>query len=57
MTHHLWAGHIAQVVECLLSVHEALSLISSVILGMIYAYNPTASELERGRSEVQSHLW
>lgn len=57
MTHHLWAGHIAQVVEYLLRVHEALSLISSIILGMIYVYNPTASELERGRSEVQSHLW
>lgn len=51
MTHHLWAGHIAQVVECLPSLHEALGLTSSIILGMVYVSNPTASELERGSSK------
>lgn len=52
MTHHLWAGHIAQVVECLPSLHEALGLTSSIILGMVYVYNPTAFRTRKRKFEV-----
>lgn len=51
---------IAQLVECLPSMHLALGLILNTIetrYGGSYAYNPCTQEVEPRGSEVQGHPW